>query len=101
MKRGVEMSPIYDFKGQVALVTGASSGMGLAAANAFAEAGAAVGLADVKEEAGGAVGAREEVVGPGPKTIRRQWRREDHAQVGGMVDRTGGESAASTPPSTT
>ena len=41
------MTPIYDFTGQVALVTGASSGMGLATAQAFAEAGAAVVLADI------------------------------------------------------
>ena len=43
------MNPIYDFTGQVALVTGASSGMGLATARAFAEAGAAVVLADINE----------------------------------------------------
>jgi NAD(P)-dependent dehydrogenase (short-subunit alcohol dehydrogenase family) len=36
------MNPSYDFTGQVALVTGASSGMGLATVQAFAEAGAAV-----------------------------------------------------------
>jgi len=39
-----------DFTGKVALVTGAASGMGLATAQAFAEAGAAVVLADAREE---------------------------------------------------
>jgi NAD(P)-dependent dehydrogenase (short-subunit alcohol dehydrogenase family) len=33
------MNPTYDFTGKVALVTGASSGMGLATAQAFAESG--------------------------------------------------------------
>ena len=45
------MNPRYDFTGQVALVTGASSGMGLATARAFAEAGAAVVLADINQAA--------------------------------------------------
>jgi NAD(P)-dependent dehydrogenase (short-subunit alcohol dehydrogenase family) len=45
------MNPTYDFTGQVALVTGASSGMGLATARAFAEAGAAVVLADINHAA--------------------------------------------------
>jgi len=48
------MTPIYDFTGQVALVTGASSGMGLATAQGFAEAGAAVVLADIDAAALGA-----------------------------------------------
>ena len=45
------MNPRYDFTGQVALVTGASSGMGLATAQAFAQAGAAVALADINHDA--------------------------------------------------
>jgi NAD(P)-dependent dehydrogenase (short-subunit alcohol dehydrogenase family) len=37
------------FKGKVALVTGAASGMGLATAEAFADAGAAVALVDITD----------------------------------------------------
>ena len=44
------MNPTYDFTGQVALVTGAGSGMGLVTAQAFADAGAAVVLSDIDED---------------------------------------------------
>jgi NAD(P)-dependent dehydrogenase (short-subunit alcohol dehydrogenase family) len=44
------MNPIYDFKGQVALVTGAAKGMGLATARMFAESGASVVLADIDDD---------------------------------------------------
>lgn len=40
------MNPLYDFKGQVALITGAASGMGRATAKAFADAGASLVLVD-------------------------------------------------------
>jgi NAD(P)-dependent dehydrogenase (short-subunit alcohol dehydrogenase family) len=36
------MNPRYDFSGQVALVTGAGQGMGLATAKAFAASGCAI-----------------------------------------------------------
>jgi NAD(P)-dependent dehydrogenase (short-subunit alcohol dehydrogenase family) len=39
------------FHNQVALVTGAAAGLGLATAKAFAEAGAAVALSDLDEQA--------------------------------------------------
>lgn len=44
------MNPSYNFTGQVALVTGASSGLGFATAKAFAEAGAKVVLSSDDEE---------------------------------------------------
>jgi NAD(P)-dependent dehydrogenase (short-subunit alcohol dehydrogenase family) len=44
------MTVSYDFAGVVALVTGASSGMGLATARAFAESAAATVLADRNAE---------------------------------------------------
>jgi NAD(P)-dependent dehydrogenase (short-subunit alcohol dehydrogenase family) len=45
------MNPVYDFKDEVALFTGASSGIWLATAKAFAEADAAVVLVDINESA--------------------------------------------------
>src|SRR3954466_3965880 len=80
------MNPTYDFKGQVALITGAGSGMGLATANAFAEAGAAVVLADLKEEAVKA--AAQRLVTAGHKAIAVMCDVSDDAQVAAMVDRT-------------
>ncbi|MGT2455315.1 glucose 1-dehydrogenase [Cupriavidus basilensis] len=80
------MSITYDFNGQVALVTGAASGMGLATARAFANAGAAVTLADVSEAAlQQAVG---EITSTGGKAIAVVCDVSDEAQVAAMVERT-------------
>jgi NAD(P)-dependent dehydrogenase (short-subunit alcohol dehydrogenase family) len=50
LKENCIMTNLLDFSGKVALVTGAAAGMGLATAQAFAEAGEAVVLADFKED---------------------------------------------------
>lgn len=80
------MNNPLDFSGKVALVTGAAAGMGLATANAFAEAGAAVVLADFKEEAVRA--AAKKLVDAGYKAISVRCDVSDDAQVEAMVERT-------------
>ena len=78
------MNPRYDFTGQVAFVTGASSGMGLAAARAFAESGAAVALADVDEAALNA--AAERLSGEGHRVLAVTCDVTDEEQVAAAVD---------------
>ena len=75
-----------DFSGKVGLITGAVSGMGLATAQAFAEAGAAVVLADFKEDAVEA--AAQKLVAAGHKALAVRCDVSDDAQVAAMVDRT-------------
>jgi NAD(P)-dependent dehydrogenase (short-subunit alcohol dehydrogenase family) len=80
------MSPTYAFHGQVALVTGAASGMGLATARAFAESGAAVVLAD-RNEAGIAAAAKA-LTSAGHTAIAIVCDVADEAQAAAMVART-------------
>lgn len=74
------------FDNKVALVTGASSGMGLATAQAFAEAGAAVVLADINEDAVRA--AAEELVAAGHQALAIRCDVTNEAEVAAMVEQT-------------
>jgi len=76
----------FSFENQVALVTGAASGMGLATAKAFAAAGAVVVLADVNEDAVRI--AAEELVAAGHKAIGIRCDVANMAEVEAMVAET-------------
>ena len=80
------MSVSYDFTGQVALVTGAASGMGLATARGFAHSGASVTLADLGGEA--LEKAVEEIRAAGGKATGVACDVTDEADVAAMVERT-------------
>jgi NAD(P)-dependent dehydrogenase (short-subunit alcohol dehydrogenase family) len=67
-------------------VTGATSGMGLATAEAFAKAGATVVLADFKEEP--VRTAAQKLTDRGHNAIAVGCDVSDDAQVAGMVERT-------------
>src|SRR5207249_5664686 len=74
------------FENKVALVTGAGSGMGLAAAQAFAAEGAAVALVDINEPA--VRTAAERLVAAGHKAIAIRCDVTNEAQVKAMVEQT-------------
>ncbi|GAB4064083.1 SDR family oxidoreductase [Ancylobacter sonchi] len=80
------MTVTYDFTGHVALVTGASSGMGLATAEAFAAAGAAIVLSDINETALAA--AREAFERAGHKVAAIACDVADEDQVARLVEHT-------------
>jgi NAD(P)-dependent dehydrogenase (short-subunit alcohol dehydrogenase family) len=80
------MNPTYDFTGKVALVTGASSGMGLATAQAFAESGAAVVLADINDEALQA--ATAQLRARGHQVLGIRCDVSDEQQVAALIDQT-------------
>ncbi|MEU0484412.1 glucose 1-dehydrogenase [Streptosporangium sp. NPDC006013] len=80
------MNPTYDFTGQAAFVTGASSGMGLATAHAFAESGAAVALTDINEAALNL--AAKELADAGHQVLAIACDVTDEDQVAAAVDQT-------------
>lgn len=80
------MTVTYDFDGMVAFVTGASSGMGLATARAFADAGASVALVDLDGEAVERAAALMEV--DGRRAIGIVADVADEEQVSAAVART-------------
>ncbi|HJV14824.1 MAG TPA: glucose 1-dehydrogenase [Propionibacteriaceae bacterium] len=80
------MNPRYDFTGQVALVTGASSGMGLATAQGFAQAGAAVVLVDINGDAVRA--ATDELHAAGHQVLGLTCDVASEEQVAATVDQT-------------
>jgi NAD(P)-dependent dehydrogenase (short-subunit alcohol dehydrogenase family) len=79
------MNPRYDFNGQVALVTGAAKGMGLATARMFAESSASVVMCDLD----GALVAHEaeQIVRDGGAAIGLTCDVAEEAQVAATIDR--------------
>lgn len=76
----------YDFSGKVAFITGGTSGIGLAAARAFASAGAHVVLAARAEEAGEQACTALARSGVSARFVRTDVR--DEASVASAVERT-------------
>jgi len=74
----------YDYRGKVALVTGAASGMGFATARAFCEAGAAVVMADFNPQA--LSQAAESLRDKGYTLLEVVCDVTDEAQVKNVVD---------------
>lgn len=80
------MNPSYDFAGQVALITGAAAGIGLATARSFAQAGAAVVLADVDQTA--LESETDKLIATGHQATAIVCDVADEAQVAAMIERT-------------
>ena len=76
----------FSFQNQVALITGAASGIGLATARAFAEAGAALALVDVNPDA--LRSAANELASVGRSNIPIICNVADENEVAAMVQQT-------------
>ncbi len=84
------MKPYLDLTGRVALVTGASSGIGAAAAVTLADLGAKVALSYHRNRQG-AEDTRDRIVGAGGKAIALAADVRKAADVRALVDRTAAE----------
>lgn len=78
------MAVNYDYTGEVSMITGASAGMGQAAARAFAQAKASTVLVDVNEAAVRAVA--DELAGEGHDVLALVGDVSDEAQVASVID---------------
>ena len=78
------MAPTYDFTGQVALVTGAASGLGFATAEEFARSGAAVVLADRNKTT--LASAAEKLTAAGHRAIAVPCDVADETQAAALVE---------------
>src|ERR1700745_1918505 len=84
------MSDFFDLKGKVAIVTGASTGIGRATAEALAANGAHVAINFHRNEAG-ATDAREKVIALGSKALVVQADVTRAADVRSLVQQTEAE----------
>jgi NAD(P)-dependent dehydrogenase (short-subunit alcohol dehydrogenase family) len=80
---------MYDLTGKVAVITGAASGMGHAAAILFAQQGAHVVLADLNTKGGEAAAA--EASKAGPRCVFQRTDVSAEADVKAMIERATGE----------
>ncbi len=89
----------FNLDGKVAVVTGAASGLGIAFAEAMAEAGADVVCADINEDALEETADKVEQLGQNALAVRCDVSKEDDVKA--MVEKPSNISGGSTSSSTT
>ena len=84
-----EVSQAFDLSGQVAVLTGAASGIGRATARLLSDAGMAVALGDIDEK--GAQAVADEITGKGGTALVVRTDVTQRADVDALVDRAATE----------